>query len=85
MLTKIAAIRDDFAFLEDWEDRYRFILELGRALEPLPESSHNDVNKVQGCVSQVWIECEPRTDAEGRSGRPLDPSGRTRDVEVGDG
>lgn len=67
MLTKIAAIRDDFAFLEDWEDRYRFILELGRALEPLPESSHNDVNKVQGCVSQVWIECEPRTDAEGRS------------------
>ena len=67
MLTTIAAIRDDFAFLEDWEDRYRFILELGRALEPLPESSHNDVNKVQGCVSQVWIECEPRTDAEGRS------------------
>jgi len=67
VLTKIAAIRDDFAFLEDWEDRYRFILELGRALEPLPESSHNDVNKVQGCVSQVWIECEPRTDAEGRS------------------
>ena len=67
MQTKIAAIRDDFAFLEDWEDRYRFILELGRALEPLPESSHNDVNKVQGCVSQVWIECEPRTDAEGRS------------------
>ena len=67
MPTKIAAIRDDFAFLEDWEDRYRFILELGRALEPLPESSHNDVNKVQGCVSQVWIECEPRTDAEGRS------------------
>jgi len=66
VLSKIAAIRDDFAFLEDWEDRYRYILELGRALEPLPESSHNDVNKVQGCVSQVWIESEIRANAEGR-------------------
>jgi cysteine desulfuration protein SufE len=65
--TKIAAIRDDFAFLDDWEDRYRYILELGRALEPLPEASHNDVNKVQGCVSQVWIESERRNDADGRA------------------
>ncbi len=67
MQTKIAAIRDDFAFLDDWEDRYRYIIELGRALEPLPDAAHNDANKVQGCVSQVWIESEPRADVHGRS------------------
>ena len=67
VLTTIEAIRDDFAFLDDWEDRYRYILELGRALEPLPEASHNDATKVRGCVSQVWIESEPRADAEGRA------------------
>jgi cysteine desulfuration protein SufE len=65
--SKIEAIRDDFAFLDNWEDRYRYIIELGRALEPLPEAAHNDVNKVQGCVSQVWIESETRADPEGRS------------------
>jgi cysteine desulfuration protein SufE len=65
-LSKISAIRDDFAFLDDWEDRYRYILELGKALEPLPETSHNEDTKVRGCVSQVWIESEPRADAQGR-------------------
>ena len=48
-------IRADFAFLDDWEDRYRYVIELGRTLEPLPEAAHNDANKVRGCASQVWL------------------------------
>ena len=46
----------DFEFLDDWEDRYRYVIELGRGLEPLPEEAHNEHNKVHGCVSQVWLE-----------------------------
>ena len=55
-LTGVDAIRSDFAFLDDWEDRYRYVLELGRTLEPLSEAAHNGANKVRGYVSQVWIE-----------------------------
>ena len=64
-LSAIDAIRDDFASLDEWEDRYRYVIELGHALEPLSEAAHNDINKVRGCVSQVWLECEPKTNAEG--------------------
>ena len=45
----------DFEHLEDWEDRYRYVIELGRKLQPLPEAERSDINKVQGCVSQVWL------------------------------
>jgi cysteine desulfuration protein SufE len=45
----------DFDLLEDWEDRYRYVIELGRKLQPLPEGDRNDTNKVRGCVSQVWL------------------------------
>jgi cysteine desulfuration protein SufE len=48
-------ILTDFELLEDWEDRYRYVIELGRKLEPLPESERNAENKVEGCVSQVWL------------------------------
>ena len=48
-------IRADFEFLDDWEDRYRYVIELGRRLEPLPECERSAANKVQGCVSQVWL------------------------------
>jgi cysteine desulfuration protein SufE len=65
-LTSIETIREDFASLDDWEDRYRYVIELGHSLEPLSDRAHNDVNKVRGCVSQVWLECEPRKSAEGR-------------------
>lgn len=51
----IDEILDNFAFLDDWEDRYRYLVELGRELEPLPEADRTDANKVQGCVSQVWL------------------------------
>lgn len=48
----------DFEFLDDWEDRYRYLIELGRKLPPLPENLINDENKVRGCVSQVWLDSQ---------------------------
>jgi cysteine desulfuration protein SufE len=54
-------IRTDFEFLDDWEDRYRYVIELGRSLPPLPEAYRTDRYKVRGCASQVWLatEAEP--------------------------
>ena len=46
---------DDFAFLDDWEDRYMHVIELGKSLAPLSDAEKNDVTKVKGCVSQVWL------------------------------
>ena len=54
-MTRIDDIVEDFALLDDWDDRYRYVIELGRALPPLPDSAHTDANKVQGCASQVWL------------------------------
>jgi cysteine desulfuration protein SufE len=51
----IDTIRADFALLEEWEDRYRYLIELGRSLPPFPEALRTDDNKVRGCVSQVWL------------------------------
>ena len=64
-MTAFETIREDFASLDEWEDRYRYVIELGNGLEPLSEAAHNDANKVRGCVSQVWLEKEPRIDAGG--------------------
>ena len=60
-------IRNDFALLDDWEDRYRYLIELGRGLEPLPEDARNDDNKVRGCASQVWL----LTAVDGKGGDPV--------------
>jgi cysteine desulfuration protein SufE len=54
-MTPIDEIVENFALLEEWDDRYRYVIELGRTLAPLPESAHVDANKVQGCASQVWL------------------------------
>ena len=54
-MTTIDEIRDNFELLEEWDDRYRYVIELGRTLKPLPEEGHSPENKVQGCVSQVWL------------------------------
>ena len=51
----IDEIRDNFALLDDWDDRYRYVIELGRMLDPMPEAEHSAANKVQGCASQVWL------------------------------
>ena len=52
-------LAEEFAFLDDWENRYKYIIDLGRALEPLSEQEHSDQNKVRGCASQVWLVTEP--------------------------
>lgn len=51
----IDEIRENFELLDEWDDRYRYVIELGRTLEPLPEAEHSTENKVNGCVSQVWL------------------------------
>ena len=61
----IDQIKDDFAFLDEWEDRYRYLIELGRALPPLAPEAHSDANKVQGCASQVWLQNTARPEADG--------------------
>src|SRR5512139_3524926 len=54
-MTGIDEIIENFSLLDEWDDRYRYVIELGRALPPLPDSAHTDANKVQGCASQVWL------------------------------
>jgi len=51
----VAEIIENFELMEEWDDRYRYLIELGRALPPLPEAARNDANKVRGCASQVWL------------------------------
>ncbi len=48
-------IIENFSLLEEWDDRYRYVIELGRALVPLGERERTEANKVQGCASQVWL------------------------------
>jgi len=55
-LPDIDELIENFSLIEDWEERYRYVIELGKELEPLPEAAHNESNKVRGCASQVWVE-----------------------------
>ena len=55
----------NFDLLEEWDDRYRYVIELGRTLEPLSEAEHSAENKVQGCVSQVWLSKRVERDGNG--------------------
>jgi len=54
-MTTIDEIVDNFTLLDQWDDRYRYVIELGRTLAPLPEAAHTEANKVRGCASQVWL------------------------------
>jgi cysteine desulfuration protein SufE len=68
---KMASFDDiigNFSLLDDWDDRYRYLIELGRELPPLPAAAHNDANKVQGCASQVWLDTTIRPE---QSGAPI--------------
>jgi cysteine desulfuration protein SufE len=56
----IDEIIDNFSFLDEWDDRYRYLIELGRELPPLAAAAHTDANKVQGCASQVWLDTSVR-------------------------
>ena len=64
-MTTIDDIIDNFAFLDEWDDRYRYVIELGRSLPPLPDTARNDAHKVQGCASQVWLATETRPNGSG--------------------
>lgn len=54
-MTSIDQIREDFAFLDEWEDKYRYVIELGEALPPFPEEARDEAHRVNGCVSRVWL------------------------------
>jgi cysteine desulfuration protein SufE len=64
-MTTIDEIIENFEFLDDWDDRYRYLIELGRTLEPMSEEAHNDANKVRGCASQVWLLTHVEKGADG--------------------
>jgi len=54
-MTGIDEIIENFALLDEWDDRYRYVIELGRTLPPLADAAHTEANKVRGCASQVWL------------------------------
>lgn len=60
-------IADSLAFLEDWEERYRYIIELGKRMPPLPEALRTEATRVRGCASQVWL--VPRLTGSGPAAR----------------
>ncbi|GEO81999.1 SufE family protein [Pararhodospirillum oryzae] len=51
----VDGLAETFALFDDWEDRYRYLIDLGRALEPFPEAARTEAHRVQGCMSQVWL------------------------------
>jgi cysteine desulfuration protein SufE len=54
----LADLSDELDVLGDWEERYRYVIDLGKTLSPLGESERSDANKVRGCASQVWLVTE---------------------------
>ena len=64
-MADIDDIIDNFSVLDDWDDRYRYLIELGRELAPLAAAAHSDANKVQGCASQVWLATNVRPNGTG--------------------
>ncbi len=59
-------IVENFDLFDDWEDRYRYVIELGREMQPLPESRKTSAAKVEGCASQVWLIPDLRRNADGQ-------------------
>ena len=60
--TELAELSAEFEVLGDWEERYRYVIDLGRDLAPLSDAERSDGNKVRGCASQVWLVTEPQAD-----------------------
>ncbi len=60
--TELADLAAEFEVLGDWEERYRYVIDLGRDLAPLTDAERSDANKVRGCASQVWLVTEPQAD-----------------------
>lgn len=59
-------LKETFGFLDDWEERYAYIIDLGKTLPPMDEALKTEATKVRGCTSQVWMIGRERTDAAGR-------------------
>ena len=64
-MTTFDDIVENFTLLDQWDDRYRYVIELGRTLPPLAESAHTEANKVRGCASQVWLVTHVKPDGAG--------------------
>jgi len=64
-MTPIDEITENFELLDQWDDRYRYVIELGRTLAPLAEEAHTEANKVRGCASQVWLVTHVQPDGAG--------------------
>ena len=64
-MTTLDEIIDNFSLLEEWDDRYRYVIELGRGMDPLSERDRVEANKVQGCASQVWLATTVRCNGQG--------------------
>jgi cysteine desulfuration protein SufE len=60
--TALNDLADEFELLGDWEERYRYVIELGKELAPLTDAERSDENKVRGCASQVWLVTQPQAD-----------------------
>ena len=60
--TELEDLASEFEVLGDWEERYRYVIDLGRDLAPLTDAERSDANKVRGCASQVWLVTEPQAD-----------------------
>jgi cysteine desulfuration protein SufE len=61
----IDEITENFALLDEWDDRYRYVIELGRSLPPFPEEARDEAHKVQGCASQVWLVAKAKRNGAG--------------------
>jgi cysteine desulfuration protein SufE len=59
---ELAELSSEFEVLGDWEERYRYVIDLGKDLAPLTDAERSDANKVRGCASQVWLVTEPQAD-----------------------
>lgn len=59
---ELAELVAEFDVLGDWEERYRYVIDLGRELAPLSDAERSEANKVRGCASQVWLVTEPQPD-----------------------
>ena len=60
--TELNTLSDEFDLLGDWEERYRYVIDLGKELAPLTDAERTEPYKVRGCASQVWLVTEPQAD-----------------------
>lgn len=67
-LPEVEEIREDFELLEDWEDRFQYVIDLGKKLPPLPPEDVNEANRVHGCQASVWLVMDPPE--AGQNGEP---------------